>query len=87
LTDIPDSTESQRRAYDPFACLIRTLKPGLGTRQGYSPGKEVIQMASNTTRKVGKDAKTGYFISVEEAQRRKATAYVQTIKVPKKKAK
>jgi hypothetical protein len=31
---------------------------------------------------VGRDAKTGEFITVEEAQRRKATAIVQTIKVP-----
>ena len=35
--------------------------------------------------KVGRDAKTGEFLSVEEAQRRKATAVVETIKVTKPK--
>lgn len=34
--------------------------------------------------KVGRDAKTGRFISVSEAQRRKATAVVETITVEKK---
>ena len=38
-----------------------------------------------TTIKIGRDAKTGRFISCEEAQRRKATAVVETIKRPKKK--
>ena len=33
--------------------------------------------------KVGRDAKTGQFIPVEAAERRKATAIVQTIKVRK----
>jgi hypothetical protein len=31
-------------------------------------------------RKVGRDAKTGEFIPVKEAQRRKSTATVETIK-------
>lgn len=35
------------------------------------------------TIKVGRDAKTGEFIPVEEAKRRKATAVVETIKVRK----
>lgn len=36
--------------------------------------------------KVGRDAKTGEFIPVREAERRKTTAIVETIKVtPKKK--
>ena len=34
-----------------------------------------------TTRKVGRDAKTGEFIPVKAAERRKATAVVETIKV------
>ena len=38
-----------------------------------------------TTFKVGRDARTGRFISCKEAQRRKATATVETIKIPKKK--
>jgi hypothetical protein len=37
------------------------------------------------TRKVGRDAGTGKFIPVKEAERRKKTAVVETIKVPKKK--
>ena len=35
--------------------------------------------------KVGRDAKTGQFITVKEAERREATAIVETIKRPKKK--
>jgi hypothetical protein len=33
------------------------------------------------TRKIGRDAETGKFIPVEEAERRKRTAVVETIKV------
>jgi hypothetical protein len=36
-----------------------------------------------TTRKVGRDAGNGQFIPVREAERRKCTAVVETIKVPK----
>ncbi|WP_420430140.1 hypothetical protein [Kordiimonas sp.] len=36
------------------------------------------------TRKIGRDARTGKFIPVDTAERRKATAVVETIKVPKK---
>ena len=36
------------------------------------------------TRQIGKDAKTGKIIPIVEANRRKATAYVQTVKVPTK---
>jgi hypothetical protein len=35
------------------------------------------------TFKVGRDAKTGQFIPVKEAQRRKNTAIVETIKIKK----
>ncbi len=35
-----------------------------------------------TTRKIGRDAKTGRIIPVKEAQSRKATAVVETVKVP-----
>ena len=35
------------------------------------------------TRKIGRDAKTGEFIPVEEAQRRPNTTTVETIKPPK----
>ena len=38
------------------------------------------------TYKVGRDAKNGQFITVKEAQRRKATAVVETIKRPNKKS-
>ncbi len=34
------------------------------------------------TRKIGRDARTGYFIPVEEAVRRPTTTVVETIKVP-----
>lgn len=38
------------------------------------------------TRKVGRDAGSGEFIPVKEAQKRKATAIVQTIPAPAPKA-
>ncbi len=39
-----------------------------------------------TTRKIGRDARTGRYIPVKEAQRRPATTVVETVKPkPKKK--
>ena len=43
------------------------------------------QKSQETTFKVGRDARTGRFISRQEAERRKATAIVETITIPKKK--
>jgi hypothetical protein len=37
------------------------------------------------TRKIGRDAKTGEFIPVKEAQRRPTTTVIETIKTPPKK--
>jgi hypothetical protein len=51
---------------------------------GQQPGKGG-EAAMADTRQIGRDAKTGEFITVEEARRRKATAIVETIKTPKKK--
>ena len=48
-------------------------------------GGETGQTRDVTTIKVGRDARTGRLISCEEAQRRKETAVVETIKRPKKK--
>ena len=42
-------------------------------------------MAKTETRKIGRDAETGKFIPVKDAERRKKTAVVETIKIPKKK--
>ena len=42
-------------------------------------------MAKTKTRKIGRDAGNGQFIPVKEAERRKKTAIVETIKIPKKK--
>jgi hypothetical protein len=43
-------------------------------------------MAKNTKSfKVGRDAETGKFMPVKEAERRKKTAIVETIKKPTKK--
>ncbi|MFH0958128.1 MAG: hypothetical protein V1897_05435 [Pseudomonadota bacterium] len=39
---------------------------------------------SSGTRKIGRDAGTGRFIPVKEAERRKKTAVVETIKTKKK---
>lgn len=38
-----------------------------------------------STRKIGRDAKTGRIIPVKEAQKRKATAVVETVKTSKAK--
>ena len=40
-----------------------------------------------STRKIGRDAETGHFIPVDEAKRRKRTAIVETVTVPKKRKK
>lgn len=40
---------------------------------------------SASTSKIGRDAKTGQFIPVKEANRRPATTVVETIKHPRKK--
>jgi len=39
----------------------------------------------SNTRKIGRDAGTGKFIPVKEAEKRKKTAVVETIKIDKKK--
>jgi hypothetical protein len=38
---------------------------------------------AKSTRKIGRDAKTGQFIPVDEARDRKSTAVVETIKIGK----
>jgi len=38
-----------------------------------------------STRKIGRDAKTGKFIPVKKAEKRKSTSVVEKIKNPKKK--
>lgn len=48
-------------------------------------GVEAAQTRHVTTIKVRCDVKTGRFISCKEAERRKSTAMVETIKRPKKK--
>lgn len=40
---------------------------------------------SSSTSKIGRDAKTGQFIPVKEANRRPATTVVETIRRPNKK--
>ena len=37
-----------------------------------------------STRKIGRDAKTGEFIPVKDAKKHPSTTVVETIKVPKK---
>ena len=41
--------------------------------------------SQGTTFKVGRDARTGRFITRKEAERRKATAIVETITIPQRK--
>ena len=42
-------------------------------------------MAKTTKTKIGRDARTGQFIPVREAERRPSTTVVETIKRPKRK--
>jgi len=56
----------------------------------YGPPERATGMAGNTSTggfKVGRDAKTGRFIPVKEAERRSATAVVETLKKPPKQPK
>ena len=62
--------------------IQRAVEKVIYTRLG---GGEVGQTRHATTIKVGRDAKTGRFIPCKEAERRKETAVVETIKRPKKK--
>jgi hypothetical protein len=48
------------------------------------PKSSTGRKRGTTTIKVGRDAKTGRFISREEPERRADTAVVETIKIPKK---
>lgn len=43
----------------------------------------MFRLAKGKTRKIGRDAETGKFIPVKEAERRKKTAVVETIKKKK----
>ena len=51
-----------------------------GNRKAASSNK---RKQHGTTFKVGRDARTGRFISRKEAERRKSTAVVETITIPK----
>ena len=53
-----------------------------GSRKAASSNK---RKQHGTTFKVGRDAQTGRFISRKEAEHRKSTAIVETIRIPKKK--
>jgi hypothetical protein len=58
------------------------------TQMDYRKG--VMQMSNSNkggSHKIGRDAKTGEFIPVKEAQRRPSTTTVETIKNPPKKGK
>lgn len=52
-----------------------------GSRKAASSNK---RKQHGTTFKVGRDARTGRFITRKEAERRKSTAIVETLTVPKK---
>ena len=62
--------------------IKRVVEKVVSARRGSG---EAEQTHHATTIKVGRDARTGRFISCKEAEPRKATAVVETIKRPKKK--
>ncbi len=53
-------------------------------RRGGPTTSSIGQTCHMTTFKVGRDAKTGRFIPRKEAEHRKSTAVVETIRRPKK---
>jgi hypothetical protein len=69
--------------------MIRQHGPESGGAHGASLGwtgrtvqyETVGDTHMANTRKIGRDAETGKFIPVEEAERRKRTAVVETIKL------
>ena len=63
----------------------RAVEKVVYARLGGGEAGQTRHVTHVTTFKVGRDAKTGRFISCEEAQRRKKTAVVETIKRAKKK--
>ena len=53
-------------------------------RKGLLLARRWIRGGPMSTRKIGRDAKTGEFISVDEAKRRPNTTVIETIKTPPK---
>jgi hypothetical protein len=43
---------------------------------------KIVSSKQTTTHKIGRDAKTGAFIPVKEAERRPSTTVIETIKRP-----
>ena len=78
-----DSTFDQRRPEFQPPKVIRILHRALPQRRATARKGGDDLMAK--TRKIGRDAKNGRFIKVEEAKRRPNTTVVETIKNPKKK--
>ena len=63
-------------------CIVEKVMYGEeGGKKATSSNKRKQQ---GTTFQVGRDARTGRFISREEAERRKATVVFETITIPKK---
>jgi len=69
------------RTYRQFQAILSQRLCCLPERAGNSSGKTVGYMG---TRKIGHDAETGQFISVEEAGDRKSTAVVESMKTNSK---
>ena len=66
--------------------IRRVVREVLYARHGLEvPTSSTGQKRGVMTIKVGRDAKTGRFMSREEAERRTDTAVVETIKIPRKK--
>lgn len=63
----------------------RAVREVIGNRRSASKVESsATQTPKATTIKVGRDVKTGKFISCNEAKHRKNTAVVETIRIPKK---
>ena len=79
VKDTPKRGKLTKRQIDRVVEKVVYARRGIGAATS-----SVEQKRSVTSIKVGRDAKTGRFISCKDAERRKATAVVETIKRPNK---
>ena len=84
VKDTPKRGKLTKRQVQRAVEKVVYARRGGGEAMSSSSTRQTHQ-ASHTIIKVGRDVRTGRFISCKEAERRKATAVVETIKRPEKK--
>lgn len=69
---------------------VHAAKPRVYCIVGFPPrrgGFSLVGYIAQKTRKIGRDAERGQFIPVKDAERKKKTAVVETVKTPTEKGK